>query len=124
MSAFFGQSGLTRMLICGKLSFVSENVWSYVEGCLRGRKGPPAKRLREDFLPPRVQIPPLPPFISHAPVAQLDRVFDYESKGHRFESCRARHWKSKGYCFIRISTLFLSVFLLKHLLTNDENMIC
>jgi hypothetical protein len=26
-----------------------------------------------------------------APVAQLDRVFDYESKGHRFESCRAHH---------------------------------
>ena len=26
------------------------------------------------------------------PVAQLDRVFDYESKGHRFESCRARHF--------------------------------
>ena len=24
-------------------------------------------------------------------VAQLDRVFDYESKGRRFESCRAHH---------------------------------
>ena len=25
-----------------------------------------------------------------APLAQPDRVFDYESKGHRFESCGAR----------------------------------
>ena len=24
-----------------------------------------------------------------APVAQMDRAFDYESKGRRFESCRA-----------------------------------
>jgi hypothetical protein len=24
-----------------------------------------------------------------APVAQLDRAFDYESKGRKFESCRA-----------------------------------
>jgi hypothetical protein len=30
-------------------------------------------------------------FIKNVPVAQLDRVFDYESKGRRFESCRARH---------------------------------
>ena len=26
-----------------------------------------------------------------APVAQLDRAFDYESKGREFESSRARH---------------------------------
>ncbi len=26
-----------------------------------------------------------------APVAQLDRVSDYESGGRRFESCQARH---------------------------------
>jgi hypothetical protein len=26
-----------------------------------------------------------------APLAQLDRVFDYESKGQEFESLRARH---------------------------------
>ncbi len=26
-----------------------------------------------------------------APVAQLDRAFDYESKGRKFESCRAHH---------------------------------
>ena len=26
-----------------------------------------------------------------APVAQLDRAFDYESKGRTFESCRAHH---------------------------------
>jgi hypothetical protein len=28
---------------------------------------------------------------SRAPVAQLDRALDSESKGHRFESCRVRH---------------------------------
>jgi hypothetical protein len=27
----------------------------------------------------------------HAPVAQLDRALDYESRGQRFESFRARH---------------------------------
>ncbi len=27
----------------------------------------------------------------YAPVAQLDRVPDYESGGYRFDSCRARH---------------------------------
>ena len=31
---------------------------------------------------------------NHAPVAQLDRVTDYESGGRRFESCRARHFIS------------------------------
>lgn len=33
-------------------------------------------------------------FIAHtdAPVAQLDRVLDSDSKGHRFESCRVRHY--------------------------------
>jgi hypothetical protein len=30
-------------------------------------------------------------FHAFAPVAQLDRVPDYESVGRRFESCRARH---------------------------------
>ncbi len=29
---------------------------------------------------------------TRAPVAQLDRVTDYESGGRRFESCRARHF--------------------------------
>lgn len=32
--------------------------------------------------------------VSNAPVAQLDRAFDYESKGRTFESCRA-HLKTK-----------------------------
>ena len=27
----------------------------------------------------------------YAPVAQLDRVLPSEGRGHRFESCRARH---------------------------------
>ena len=29
--------------------------------------------------------------LKDAPVAQLDRAFDYESKGRTFESCRAHH---------------------------------
>ena len=28
---------------------------------------------------------------TQAPIAQLDRAFDYESKGHRFESCWVHH---------------------------------
>ncbi len=28
----------------------------------------------------------------HVPLAQLDRAFDYESKGQGFESLRARHF--------------------------------
>ena len=30
-------------------------------------------------------------FLCQDSVAQLDRAFDYESKGRRFESCRGRH---------------------------------
>ena len=29
----------------------------------------------------------------HAPVAQLDRAFDYESKGRAFESLRVHHFQ-------------------------------
>ena len=33
------------------------------------------------------------PFLrNNAPVAQLDRVSDYESEGYRFDSCQARHF--------------------------------
>ena len=32
--------------------------------------------------------------LQDAPVAQLDRAFDYESKGRTFESCRAHHFNS------------------------------
>ena len=35
-------------------------------------------------------IPAPFPGLSHAPVAQLDRVLPSEGRGHRFESCRAR----------------------------------
>src|SRR5690606_25580066 len=37
-----------------------------------------------------------------APVAQLDRVLVPEAKGHRFESCRARHppTRAGGCCFL------------------------
>lgn len=43
----------------------------------------------------------------YAPVAQLDRVDDYESSGRRFDSCRAHHicrlletLRNQGFCFI------------------------
>ena len=34
--------------------------------------------------------------VQRAPIAQLDRVLDYESKGCRFDSCWA-HLKSMSY---------------------------
>ena len=34
--------------------------------------------------------------ISIAPLAQLDRAFDYESKGREFESLRVRHFHKIG----------------------------
>jgi hypothetical protein len=37
--------------------------------------------------------------VRNAPVAQLDRAFDYESKGRKFESCRA-HLKTKDLWII------------------------
>ena len=41
----------------------------------------------------RVQIPPSPPLIFiYAPIAQLDRAFDYGSKGCGFDSYWARHY--------------------------------
>ena len=41
---------------------------------------------REDIPPPR----------THAPVAQLDRVSDSDSEGHRFDSCRVYHRRRKA----------------------------
>ena len=35
--------------------------------------------------------------ILYAPLAQLDRAFDYESKGREFESLRARHFYMQLY---------------------------
>jgi hypothetical protein len=34
----------------------------------------------------------------NAPVAQLDRALDYESRGQEFESLRARHFFAKARC--------------------------
>jgi hypothetical protein len=34
----------------------------------------------------------LHPIMKYVPLAQLDRAFDYESKGREFESLRARHF--------------------------------
>jgi hypothetical protein len=46
----------------------------------------------------RVRAPSLTPFFLdfNAPVAQLDRVPDFESVGRRFESCRAHHSSAEG----------------------------
>ena len=48
-----------------------------------------------------VRVPSLTPFL-YPPVAQLDRVADFESEGRRFESCRAGQPKPlvlKGFFF-------------------------
>ena len=43
-------------------------------------------------------------------VAQLDRVFDYESKGRRFESCRdhAKPHRKRGEVFVFAVRLFVA----------------
>jgi hypothetical protein len=56
-------------LLCGKCIFTIEET------------------LRLGYEPDRTIRAPL-----DAPVAQLDRVLDSDSKGHRFESCRVRHF--------------------------------
>jgi hypothetical protein len=38
-----------------------------------------------------VGFAPFDPPAKNAPVAQLDRALDYESRGQEFESLRARH---------------------------------
>ena len=43
-----------------------------------------------------------------APVAQLDRVSDFESEGRRFESCRARHFEIKTAILLQ-SLLFIAL---------------
>ena len=45
-----------------------------------------------------------------APIAQLDRAFDYESKGHRFESCWVHHNLSENHGF---QTFLLSILDIK-----------
>ena len=41
---------------------------------------------------------------NRAPVAQLDRVTDYESGGRRFESCRARQVPASSWFLRRLLT--------------------
>ena len=44
--------------------------------------------------------------LRYAPVAQLDRVSDYESEGRRFESSRARHlFKMLFYPCLKIANV-------------------
>ena len=48
----------------------------------------------------------------HAPIAQLDRAFDYESKGHRFESCWVHHEPLTSFALLAVvfySFVFLSI---------------
>ena len=42
-------------------------------------------------------IPVLGTNLNIAPVAQLDRAFDYGSRGYGFDSYRARHFKEYNY---------------------------
>ena len=37
-----------------------------------------------------------------APIAQLDRAFDYESKGHRFESCWVHHEPPTSFALLAV----------------------
>ena len=51
-------------------------------------------------------------FDEHAPIAQLDRAFDYESKGHRFESCWVHHEPPTSFALLAVvfySFVFLSI---------------
>ena len=50
------------------------------------------------------------PSEQHAPIAQLDRAFDYESKGHRFESCWVHHKPPTSFALLAVVFLCL-VFL-------------
>ena len=46
-----------------------------------------------------------------APIAQLDRAFDYESKGHRFESCWVHHEKPlTSFAPLRVFLYLFSMF--------------
>ena len=52
-----------------------------------------------------------------APVAQLDRVIDYESIGREFEPRRVHHWKHRVPAVMRIGTLL-------HLTVKEQNGYC
>ena len=64
-------------------------------------------------------------------VAQLDRVFDYESKGRRFESCRARVEETVEsirvqrfllFCFHKyFQTFFAKIGVLSHHVSQNED---
>ena len=52
------------------------------------------------------------PSEQQAPIAQLDRAFDYESKGHRFESCWVHHKPPTSYALLAVvfySFVFLCI---------------
>ena len=66
------------------------------------RRPRPLRRRKAQHLSRRWTFPPfcttmifaredIPPPRTHAPVAQLDRVSDSDSEGHRFDSCRVYH---------------------------------
>ena len=61
---------------------------------------------RQRGLPPPGRLCSFRPLIDTvdcAPVAQLDRVLDYESRGREFESSRARHFSNDLEFFSRAS---------------------
>ena len=75
---------------------------------------PPAREKFLKFCKSAIDIPTKTRYTIEAvrnaaqgPVAQLDRVFDYESKGRGFESRRAHHNLSENHCF-QTFLLFIS----------------
>ena len=70
--------------------------------------GSPAKRMYALKGVPGVRIPHSPPFLfqERAPLAQLDRALDYESKGPRFEPSRARQ-ENQGVIRLGVTPFFV-----------------
>ena len=57
-------------------------------------------------------------YSEHDSVAQLDRAFDYESKGRRFESCRGHHRYFKGFTSFRKALFFVFIAVLQQPYNN------
>ena len=56
---------------------------------------------------------------AYAPVAQLDRAFDFESKGRRFEPYRVYHYSPNFFIYSWIPESVSSAFVWSTELTNS-----
>ena len=101
--ALTGRQGLLRIGINGILSFFRTNVNHPAKLLPRGHE----KKVKYPLTP--VDCCDIILYVpsERAPIAQLDRAFDYESKGHRFESCWVHHNLSENNGF---QTFLLSNF--------------